>query len=199
MCFPVKCELCERMTWTGCGQHIESVRNRNAQRARAAQRRWHASGHPVLRLRAAQACRVARFGEAMRQPRARAPRAARARARPARRGERALALTELCADALAGLRWRRAAPAQALKPFGAADRCTCGTGGAPLVRAARRGAARWQRVSWGDLGGAARRADAFLAAHTESGLRQAQVRRRAGRRAAARVRAPLRAPAAADA
>ena len=26
MCYPVKCHVCGKTTWAGCGQHVESVR-----------------------------------------------------------------------------------------------------------------------------------------------------------------------------
>ena len=26
MCYPVKCHVCGKTTWAGCGQHIDSVR-----------------------------------------------------------------------------------------------------------------------------------------------------------------------------
>ena len=26
MCYPVKCSVCGKTTWAGCGEHIESVR-----------------------------------------------------------------------------------------------------------------------------------------------------------------------------
>lgn len=28
MCSPVRCNVCGKTTWTGCGQHVESVKNR---------------------------------------------------------------------------------------------------------------------------------------------------------------------------
>ena len=26
MCYPVKCHVCGKTTWAGCGQHVDSVR-----------------------------------------------------------------------------------------------------------------------------------------------------------------------------
>lgn len=26
MCHPIRCRVCEKTTWTGCGQHVQSVK-----------------------------------------------------------------------------------------------------------------------------------------------------------------------------